>query len=148
MNTIRFFLLLVSVFFFAFLFQTNAFHTSGKSGDVLSGKSTSRTIISSTPFSKEERIHQELFLKLRYPGSSLQKQEDTRETLVSGDSTANVIMWYADRLNAVVPDENIINTKNQKVLITGWEKKNEITVQIKKENDKRFTSIVISVTAP
>lgn len=145
MNTLRFFLLLVSIFFFAFLFQTNAIHGIRQREEVLSGRTTSRIIVSTTPAYDST---QKIFSQYRYPNSELQFKKRASETLTSGDGLEKIVRWYVVRLHTAYPqDEKFESKKDKTFFLTGTDKKNKITVQIKQSGNSPLVLITISLTA-
>lgn len=148
MNTIRFFLLLVSIFFFAFLFQINAFRQSKSREEVLSGNASSPMTARITPSSIPKEVLQTILLQYRYPNSDLLIQEEAMETLVSGDGLEQIVTWYAIRLHTTYSCGDKFEGKKDKIFfLTGTEKKNKITVKINQSRKSPFIIIVVSITA-
>lgn len=148
MNTLRFLLLLISIFFFAYLFQTKAIQRIGKREEVLSDNVSLSTTVTSTPSPMPKKEPQNIFLQYHYPNSKLQFQGESSETIVSGDGLGKIVAWYARRLHAAYPqDGKFVGKKDKALVFMGTDKINKITVQIKQNLNSPVILIIISITA-
>lgn len=142
MNTIRFFLLLVSIFFFAFLFQTNAKHRIGQRGEVLSQDSSK---VNESFFTNDDSIYA-IFSYYHYPGSTLLSSSDSETVYESHDAAVSIVAWYRELFIQNKRYSNFSNSRNQTVITTTGPDGKEITLTVKQIEDKQCL-IFVRVTA-
>ncbi len=130
MNTLRFFLLLFSLFLFAFVFRLQG-DKQANSADVLSEKTKQATTYQTNM--------RGVFVQYVYPGSAIVAQQGNRVTLGTSDSTQDVLKWYRTRIPHL--DTSRVksgSSNNQTILPSLTQNGNKITVEIFKQKTIRY----------
>lgn len=146
MNTLRFFLLLVSIFFFAFLFQTNTFLKKDQDKEVLSGNTVSTAMV--TPFSDSDGQAKTAFIKYFYPGSKIFLRQNEKMILASREDISKIIVWYANTVGITPQIEQSVPAKEKTYILADGDKQGKVTVRIAQKENNDLVFITISVTAP
>lgn len=146
MNTVRFFLLLTAVFFFAYVFQLDTFRKNGLKDDVLGEKSSQRVVISASPINEKISDTADLISFYRYPGSTLISRDSTTEHRSSDDDSERILRWYKQRMQMRDADKSLSSSEGFYHLTkAGIDERVDVT--IKKKVTEGEVSIAISITA-
>jgi len=147
MNTLRLFLLLTAVFFFAYLFQTNTLQKKELREDVLGEKTPQLMMISVTPFREIASDTIERISQYRYPGSILVARKDRVEYWSSDDDIERILRWYKQRLQ-LSEESNSEPNRGKNYHLSLFGKIEKVNVVIKKTAKSIDVSIALAVTAP
>ena len=137
MNTIRFFLLLFSIFFFAFIFRLQNIGENPPSG-VLSEK-----VIQQADYSVPKELN--TFI---YPNAKLISSYEERVLLLTTDSIDEVLSWYYPIIFDKPYVLNIYDKNNQENVLSADKNGVHIIVSIKKTKEEKNVSIDITASTP
>lgn len=129
MNTVRFFLLLLSLFFFAFLFRASP-SPRLQEHEVLSENTS---VISGASL-------------LFYPGSVILLRTDTHALYETTDAVGIVTKWYRKNFQLSVRSD-VTGSSAGKVVLQGYSGKSAYTVSVKKNGTTSRTRIDVMINA-
>lgn len=137
MNTIRFFVLLFSLFLFAFIFRLQ------KTGENRSPEVLSEKVIQQTGYSAPKELHSFI-----YPNVTSTTLSKNKILLTTPDNIDDVLSWYYSALFAKPYGLNLYSEKDQTKILSANINGRHIVVTIKKIKDKMDVLIDLVVTTP
>lgn len=147
MNTLRFFLLLISIFFFAYLFQIDAAKRTSLIEDVLSEK-VSQDAVSMTSSSEEKGgTVTDLLSRYRYPGSIFVSRKKSLEELSSTDDVHKILKWYKSQLRTTSHHSLSMAGNEKKYRVTNSVGNKRVDVLLTESAKNSGVFITISITA-
>ncbi|MBI2443526.1 MAG: hypothetical protein HYV40_06525 [Candidatus Levybacteria bacterium] len=136
MNTLRFFLLLCSLFLFAIVLQPQP-------------EKSTRDVLSDTA-SEKNAVLESVVATLYYPEGSVVSEKTTTLVLRSNDNPDDIVRWYEKKLGIrsapSSPPAHSFEKKEQTFLLSGTINEKTFMVKIHKKNDNE-TFITIKATA-